>query len=39
MIVVTLPQEVARAIYHTFSAAKVWWKWDGVSLPGAPAAP
>lgn len=37
MIVLTLPQEVARAVYHTFALARVWWKWDGISPPGAPA--
>ena len=29
MIVITFPQEVARAIYHVFVAAKSWWNWNG----------
>jgi hypothetical protein len=36
MIILTLPQEVARAIFGTFYAAKCWWNWDGVLPPGAP---
>jgi hypothetical protein len=39
VIVATLPLEVARAIYHTCYCAGVWWKWDGTTPPGAPAAP
>jgi hypothetical protein len=34
MIVVTMPQEIARAIYHTFSAAKACWNWG--DTPPAP---
>jgi hypothetical protein len=37
MIVLTLPQEVARATYQTFRLAGVWWNWDGTTPPNAPA--
>jgi len=37
VIVLTLPLEVARAIYSTCYCAGVWWKWDGNGQPGAPA--
>lgn len=39
MIVVMMPQEVSRAIYHVICCAKVWWNWDGpVRPPVAPEA-
>lgn len=33
MIVITTPQEVARAVYSVFLGAKLWWNWDGTRDP------
>jgi len=38
MIIVMMPQEVARATYHLCGEAKVWWNWDGVEPIGPPPA-
>jgi hypothetical protein len=29
MITITIPQELARAVYGVFVGARIWWNWDG----------